>query len=89
MFRAAMLMLLNKCDLLPYLSFKVEAAIDFARRVNPGIEVIQVSATTGQGMDQWLQWLEVGARDTAAKKLATVDALKRRVAELESKLAAR
>ena len=89
MFRAATLMLLNKCDLLPYLSFKVEAAIDFARRVNPGIEVIQVSATTGQGMDQWLQWLEVGARDTAAKKLATVDALKRRVAELESKLAAR
>jgi hydrogenase nickel incorporation protein HypB len=35
MFRAATLMLLNKCDLLPYLSFKVDAAIEFARRVNP------------------------------------------------------
>ena len=89
MFRAATLMLLNKCDLLPYLSFKVDAAIEFARRVNPGIEVIQVSATTGQGMDEWLQWLEVGARDTATKKLATVDALKRRVADLEAKLGAR
>lgn len=89
MFRAATLMLLNKCDLLPYLNFKVDAAIDFARRVNPGIEVIQVSATTGQGMDEWLTWLEVGARDAAAKKLATVDALKRRVAELEAKLGAR
>ena len=89
MFRAATLMLLNKCDLLPYLSFKVDAAIEFARRVNPGIEVIQVSATTGQGMDEWLKWLEVGARDTAAKKLATVDALKRRVAELDAKLGAR
>ena len=89
MFRAATLMLLNKCDLLPYLSFKVDAAIEFARRVNPGIEVIQVSATTGQGMDEWLKWLEVGARDTAAKKLATVDALKRRVAELEAQLGAR
>ena len=88
MFRAATLMLLNKCDLLPYLSFKVDAAIEFARRVNPGIEVIQVSATTGQGMDEWLKWLEVGARDTATKKLATVDALKRRVAELEAKLGA-
>ncbi|MCC7310518.1 MAG: hydrogenase nickel incorporation protein HypB [Sulfuritalea sp.] len=89
MFRAATLMLLNKCDLLPYLSFKVDAAIEFARRVNPGIEVIQVSATTGQGMDEWLKWLEVGARDTVTKKLATVDALKRRVAELEAQLGAR
>ena len=89
MFRAATLMLLNKCDLLPYLSFKVDAAIEFARRVNPAIEVIQVSATTGQGMDEWLKWLEVGARDTAAQKLATVDALKRRVAELEARLGAR
>ena len=89
MFRAATLMLLNKCDLLPYLSFKVDAAIEFARRVNPAIEVIQVSATTGQGMDEWLKWLEVGARDTATKKLATVDALKRRVAELEAQLGAR
>ncbi len=89
MFRAATLMLLNKCDLLPYLSFKVDAAIEFARRVNPGIEVIQVSATTGQGMDEWLAWIEVGARDTVTKKLATVDALKRRVAELEAQLGAR
>ena len=89
MFRAATLMLLNKCDLLPYLSFKVDAAIEFARRVNPAIEVIQVSATTGQGMDEWLKWLEVGARDTATKRLATVDALKRRVAELEAQLGAR
>jgi hydrogenase nickel incorporation protein HypB len=89
MFRAATLMLLNKCDLLPYLSFKVDAAIEFARRVNPDIEVIQVSATTGQGMDEWLKWIEVGAGDTATKKLATVDALKRRVAELEAKLGAR
>jgi hydrogenase nickel incorporation protein HypB len=61
MFRAASLMLMNKCDLLPYLSFKVDAAIAFARRVNPGIEVIEVSATTGQGMDAWLEWLERGA----------------------------
>ncbi len=89
MFRAATLMLLNKCDLLPYLSFKVDAAIEFARRVNPDIQVIEVSATTGQGMDEWLAWIEVGARDTVTKKLATVDALKRRVAELEAQLGAR
>ena len=67
MFRAASLMLMNKCDLLPYLSFNVDAAIAFARRVNPGIEVIEVSATTGQGMDAWLAWLERGAAGARAR----------------------
>jgi hydrogenase nickel incorporation protein HypB len=62
MFRAARLMLLNKCDLLPYLSFDVDKAIAFARQVNPHIEVLRVSATTGQGMDAWLAWLDAGAR---------------------------
>jgi hydrogenase nickel incorporation protein HypB len=61
MFRAARLMLLNKCDLLPHLDFDVAKAIDFARQVNPGIEVLQVSARTGEGMDGWLAWLDAGA----------------------------
>ena len=61
MFRAAKLMLMNKCDLLPYLTFSVPKAIEFARRVNPAIEVIEVSATSGQGMDAWLAWIERGA----------------------------
>jgi hydrogenase nickel incorporation protein HypB len=61
MFRAARLMLVNKCDLLPYLQFDVDKAIAFARRVNPLIEVIRVSATTGEGMADWLAWIEKGA----------------------------
>jgi hydrogenase nickel incorporation protein HypB len=61
MFRAAKLMLMNKCDLLPHLTFSVPKAIEFARRVNPAIEVIEVSATSGQGMDDWLAWIERGA----------------------------
>lgn len=61
MFRAARLMLVNKCDLLPYLQFDVEQAIVYARRVNPLIEVIRVSATTGEGMADWLAWIEKGA----------------------------
>ena len=61
MFRAAKLMLLNKCDLLPHLTFSVERAIEFARRVNPGIEVIRTSATSGEGMADWLAWIEQGA----------------------------
>ena len=89
MFRAATLMLMNKCDLLPYLSFKVDAAIEFARRVNPGIEVIEVSATSGQGMDAWLAWIERGASAARAQRQETVDSLQRRVAELEGQLATR
>ncbi|MDD2776466.1 MAG: hydrogenase nickel incorporation protein HypB [Gallionella sp.] len=58
MFRAARLMLLNKCDLLPYLNFDVALVLANARRVNPDIEIIQLSATTGEGMDAWLAWLE-------------------------------
>ena len=57
MFHAADLMLLNKIDLLPYLNFDVEACIANARRVNPKIRVLQVSATTGEGMDTWYSWL--------------------------------
>ncbi|MDP1653120.1 MAG: hydrogenase nickel incorporation protein HypB [Rhodocyclaceae bacterium] len=65
MFRAARLMLVNKCDLLPYLQFDVEQAIAYARRVNPQIEVLRVSATTGEGLADWLAWIEKGA--TAAR----------------------
>ena len=89
MFAAADLMLLNKCDLLPYLSFDVDQAIEFARRVNPGLRVIQVSATSGAGMEEWLAWLEKGVASARASRVQTVDALKRRIAELEAQLAAK
>lgn len=58
MFHAADLMLLNKTDLLPHLDFDVDACLEAARRVNPDIEVIQVSARSGEGMAQWLEWIE-------------------------------
>ena len=57
MFQAADLMLLNKIDLLPYLQFDVKQCIEYAKRVNPNIKVITVSATSGEGMDQWYQWI--------------------------------
>jgi len=57
MFAAAQLMLLTKTDLLPHLSFDVQRCVDYARRVNPGIRILQLSATTGEGMDAWLDWL--------------------------------
>ena len=57
MFAAARLMVLNKTDLLPYLDFDVPRCIEYARRVNPGIEVLLVSAKTGAGLDAWVEWL--------------------------------
>jgi len=86
MFRAASLMLLNKVDLLPHLSYDVDAAIAFARRVNPAIRVIQVSATSGQGMDEWLTYLRAGMARTAAARQQTLAVLKARVAALEAQL---
>lgn len=58
MFHAADLMLLNKIDLLPHIQFDVEAVIANARRVNPGIKVLKISATTGEGFDDWTNWLK-------------------------------
>lgn len=57
MFRAARLMLINKCDLLPHLDFDVNRVIENARRINPSLEVLQVSARTGEGLGDWLDWL--------------------------------
>ncbi|MFM0064552.1 hydrogenase nickel incorporation protein HypB [Paraburkholderia aspalathi] len=57
MFRACSLLLLNKIDLLPYLRFDVEKCIGYARKVNPGIEILQVSAQSGEGMETWYAWL--------------------------------
>ena len=57
MFRASSLMLLNKMDLLPHLRFDVARCVDYARRVNPSIDIFQVSAETGEGMDAWYAWL--------------------------------
>ena len=57
MFAASQLMVLNKIDLLPHVRFDVQRCIELARRVNPAIEIIQLSATTGEGMEAWLDWL--------------------------------
>ncbi len=57
MFRASSLMILNKMDLLPHVDFDVSACIAHARRVNADIEVLQVSATRGDGLEGWYAWL--------------------------------
>jgi hydrogenase nickel incorporation protein HypB len=58
MFAASSLMLLNKVDLLPHLTFDVEKCLAFARRVNPDMQVIRTSATSGEGLYAWIGWID-------------------------------
>jgi hydrogenase nickel incorporation protein HypB len=57
MFKNATTMILNKIDLLPYLRFDVTKCLEFAHRVNPGLQVFQVSASTGEGLQNWYGWV--------------------------------
>jgi hydrogenase nickel incorporation protein HypB len=57
MFRAAQLMLLNKIDLLPHLGFDVDRFLEYAGQVNPDLPIIEVSATRGDGLATWYDWL--------------------------------
>ncbi len=68
MFAASDLMLLNKVDLLPHLNFDVEKCINFARQVNPKIQILQTSATSGEGMDKWYSWLKAQMSSVIALK---------------------
>ena len=76
MFAAADLLLLNKIDLLPHLDFDVEQCLEYARRINPGLGVLQLSARTGAGVNAWLDWLRAERRA----------ALRRQVERLEARL---
>jgi hydrogenase nickel incorporation protein HypB len=61
MFAASDLMLLNKADLLPHLEFDVDACVAAARRVNPDIEILTVSARTGEGLAEFYAWIDARA----------------------------
>ncbi|RVU32941.1 hydrogenase nickel incorporation protein HypB [Neptunomonas marina] len=74
MFHAADLMILNKTDLLPHLDFDVEQCIAYARQVNPEIQVIQLSARSGEGMDEWTQWLADKRRQMLESHIAQLEA---------------
>ena len=70
MFQASKLLLLNKIDLLPHVDFDVERSLAFAREVNPEIEVLHVSAKTGEGLEAWYSWLEQQAAHVAERAFA-------------------
>jgi hydrogenase nickel incorporation protein HypB len=68
MFRTADLVLLSKGDLLPYVDFDVAQWVDGARRARPGVDVLEISATRGDGIVDWYAWLRARAHDPAAPR---------------------
>ena len=58
MFRESRLLLLNKVDLLPHVSFDVAKARREAREINPALDIIEVSCTTLAGIDRWIAWID-------------------------------
>lgn len=57
MFRSSDIMILTKIDLLPYINFDVQRCIEYAKQVNPNMQIFQVSATTGAGLEGLYNWL--------------------------------
>jgi len=57
MIHAADLLVINKIDLLPHVGFDVGQCVELARRVKPGLPVMQLSARTGDGLDGWIDWI--------------------------------
>jgi len=57
MFRSGDVLVLNKIDLLPYVSFDSARFFDYVGKINPKLRVFQVSATRGDGLDSWCSWL--------------------------------
>ena len=58
MFHSSSLCIINKIDLLPYVNFKVEKAKEYARKINPNLEIIELSCTSGAGVETGYDWLK-------------------------------
>ncbi len=83
MFAASQLMILHKTDLLPYVDFNVQQCLDYAHRINPHLEVLQVSSRTGDGLEAWLTWVK---RRHQPVLQHYVEKLSARLASLQSRL---
>jgi hydrogenase nickel incorporation protein HypB len=58
MFHTSDICIINKIDLLPYLNIKIDKLKEYALQVNPNLQFFEVSATTGEGMSKWYDWLK-------------------------------
>ncbi|MBX7432726.1 hydrogenase nickel incorporation protein HypB [Mycobacterium sp. Y57] len=66
MFAAAALVVVNKSDLLPYVDFDVDTFTTHARSINPGVDILTLSATTGEGIPKWYDWIDIRANEAVS-----------------------
>jgi len=71
MFFRSELLILNKIDLLPYVPFSIVQARENAQKVHPGMEIIEISCLTGEGLPNWQGWLENRIASTLRITIAT------------------
>ncbi len=57
MFSICDVLLINKIDVLPYFDFDLEACKERVKKLNPNIKIIPISSRTGEGMDEWFDWI--------------------------------
>jgi len=62
MFSICDVLLINKVDVLPYFDFDMEACSERVKKLNPNIKIIPISSRTGEGMDEWYDWLREEVR---------------------------
>ena len=63
MFTVCDCLIVNKIDVMPYFDFDYEAMCERAKKLNPNIEIIPISAKTGEGVDKWADWLRRQVKD--------------------------
>lgn len=85
MFAASGLMLVTKTDLAPYVDFDIAKCVENARKINPAIQVIEVSAKSRKGMEAWLGWIMGTRKDIQMKR---INALEAQLAEARARLGA-
>jgi hydrogenase nickel incorporation protein HypB len=70
MFQASSLVLINKIDLLPYLRFDIDRCLANIRMVNPFADILQISATSGEGLAAWYAWIDAQLKSAREQALA-------------------
>lgn len=63
MFSIVDVLLINKIDAMEYFDFDIAAVEERVKKLNPNIEIITISAKTGEGIDKWAAWLEKSVKD--------------------------
>ena len=57
MFSICDVLLINKIDVMPYFDFDLDKCREYVKKLNPNITIIPISARTGEGIDEWANWL--------------------------------